>query len=425
MKTINIRKVVKTVGILAVAAVASILPFSAFAQREEKKDVPRYAGALTFAPDGTLFVGDNISSAVFAYKTGQDQPEQIDPKAPPVEVESVDDRIAPVVRGKLEKIEINGMAVHPTSRVIYLSISRFSGGPVIPAIVKVSLSGKITEFKLNSPDRSEFRIKDAPGPDQHFADRAGQWPVPSPEKYHEKAKTSMRSMTIVDMKFHDGELYIAGISNEEFASTLRRVPYPFTDEISETKIKIYHDAHSQWETRAPIRAMTFANIDGKDTLVAAYACSPLVLIPVEDLKNGAQIEGHVIGDMGNGQPISMFNFKYNGADSIFVTNAAHSPRIIPIASLQHAKVMTEANSPYPPHYFLSDTAGLPSGPVGNAVMFVGSSLHADLLNDKFIISLTRNANSGKLILEALPTFPLPMHLDELWSEFDFGPRKDK
>src|SRR6267142_3090390 len=163
MKTINIGKVAKTVGILAVAAVASILPFSAFAHREEKnctgkfiltgsilasnrtggdigesvrsshlngcqgkyadvekKDVPRYAGALTFAPDGTLFVGDNISSAVFAYKTGQDQPEQIDPKAPPLEVESIDDRIAPVVRGKLGKIEINGMAVHPTSRVIYL-----------------------------------------------------------------------------------------------------------------------------------------------------------------------------------------------------------------------------------------------------------------------------------------------------------------
>src|SRR5260370_615422 len=207
--------------------------------------------------------------------------------------------------------------------------------------------------------------------------------------------------------------------------TLRRVPYPFSDESYETKIKIYHDAHSQWETRAPIRAMTFEKIDGKDTLVAAYACSPLVLIPVADLRNGAHIEGHVIGDMGNGQPISMFNFKYNGEDSIFVTNAAHNPRIISVASLQHAKVITEANSPNKPHEFISDTTGLPWGSVGNAVMFVGSSLHADLLNDKFISSLTRNANSGKLILESLPTFPLPMHLDELWSEFDFGPRKDK
>jgi hypothetical protein len=227
-------------------------------------------------------------------------------------------------------------------------------------------------------------------------------------------------MTIVDLKFHNGELYIAGISNEEFASTLRRVPYPFTDAISETKIKIFHDAHAQWETRAPIRAMTFAQVDGKDTLVASYTCSPLVLIPVADLKNGAQIEGHVVGDMGNGQPLSMFTFKYNGEDSIFVTNAGHDPRIIPIASLQHAKVMTEADSP---HHFISDTTGLPAGVVGNAVMFVGSSLYAASLNDKFIVSVTRNAKSGKLTLEALPGFPLPAGLDEIWAEFDFPPLK--
>lgn len=383
--------------------------------------MPRYAGVLTFAPDGTLFVGDNISSAVFAYKTDQAQPEQPDPKAPPLEVDSVDNRIASIVHSKIGHVEINGMAVHPTSREIYLSVSRHSSGGVAPAIVKVSLTGKISELKLNSPDRSEFQIKDAPTADQHFADRAGQWPVPSPELYHQKAKTPMRSMTIVDMKFHDGELYIAGISNEEFASTLRRVPYPFTDEISETQIKIYHDAHAQWETRAPIRAMTFATVDGKDTLIAAYTCSPLVLIPVEDLKNGAQVEGHVIGDMGNGQPLSMFIFKYHGEDSLFVTNAAHDPRIIPIASLQHAQVMTEADSKHQP--ILDTDAGLPAGVVGKAVMFVGSSLHADLLDDKFIISLTRNANSGTLNLESLPTFPLPMRLDDVWSEFDFKPLK--
>jgi hypothetical protein len=52
-------------------------------------------------------------------------------------------------------------------------------------------------------------------------------------------------------------------------------------------------------------------------------------------------------------------------------------------------------------------------------MFVGSSLHADLLNDGFIISLTRNANSGNLNLESLPTYPLPMRLDEIWAEYDF------
>jgi hypothetical protein len=419
MKGPGVRHLAMVAG-LGVAALSCSL--WAHAAGKEQGDLPQFAGALAFAPDGTLFVGDNISSAVFAYKTDPDRHEPIDPKASPLDVESIDKRIASVVHDKLGQIEINGMAVHPTSREIYLSVSRGSGGTVTPAIVKVSLSGKISEFELNAPGRSEFRIKDAPRSDQHFADRAGQWPVPAAEKYHQKAKTPMRSMTIVDMKFHDGELYIAGISNEEFASTLRRVPYPFTDAISETKVKIFHDAHGQWETRAPIRAMTFAQVDGKDTLVASYTCSPLVLIPVADLKNGAQIEGHVVGDMGNGQPLSMFTFKYNGEESIFVTNAGHDPRIIPIASLQHAKVMTEADSP---HHFISDTTGLPAGAVGKAVMFVGSSLHADSLNDKFIVSLTREANSGMLTLEALPAFPLPIGLDGIWAEYDFPPVKDK
>jgi hypothetical protein len=212
----------RRIGALAAVSL-SLLPISASAKG--KADVPRYAGALAFAPDGTLFVGDNVSSAVFAYKTDTDQARPDDPKTPPLDIESIDDRIAQVVRGQGGKVEINGLAVHPTSH-----------------------------------------------------------------------------------------------------------------EISETKVKIYHDAHAQWETRAPIRAMTFAKVDGKDTLVAAYTCSPLVLIPVEDLKNGAQVEGHVIGDMGNGQPLSIFNFKYNGEDSLCVTNAAHDPRIIPIADLQKARV---------------------------------------------------------------------------------------
>ena len=127
MKTLDVRYLAKAAWIV-VATLA--LPFSALAQGEAIKDVPQYAGALTFAPDGTLFVGDNISSAVFAYKTVQAQPELVDPKAPPLEIDSVDNRIAPIVRSKIGQVEINGMAVHPISREIYLSLSLKGNGGV-------------------------------------------------------------------------------------------------------------------------------------------------------------------------------------------------------------------------------------------------------------------------------------------------------
>jgi hypothetical protein len=387
----------------------------AFGEDGVKMDEVQSAGVLTFAPDGTLFVGDNVLGAVFSYKTAQPKLEPLSPDSPPLEIDSVDWRIAKAlhVSGPLH---INGMAVHPTSKEIFISFSETRKNSTIPMIAKISRRGNISALDLKNSAHSEFRIDDAPTPDQHFADRAGQWPVPAPEKYHEKAKTPMRSMTIVDLAFHNGELYIAGISNEEFASTLRRVPYPFTDRMAETHVKIFHDAHAQYETRAPIRAMTFETVDGKDTLVAAYACSPLVLIPVADLQDGAHVEGHVIGDMGNGQPLSMFSFKYNGQPAIFVTNAGHDPRIIPVSTLQNARIYTEADSN---GQMKMDTGGLPQGVVGKSVMFVGSSLHAALLDDKFIISLTRDADTGKLNLESLPTFPLPMHLDTIWVEFDF------
>jgi hypothetical protein len=413
MKVKTFRKWHISFALTLTVLTGSVVP--AFGEGGVRMDEVQSAGVLTFAPDGTLFVGDNVLGAVFAYRTGQPQLEPVSPDSPPLEIDSVDWRIAKAlhVSGQLH---INGMAVHPTSKEIFISFSETKKNVTIPMIAKISRHGSISAFDLKNSEHSEFKINDAPAPDQHFTDRAGQWPVPAPEKYHDKAMTPMRSMTIVDLRFHNGELYIAGISNEEFSSILRRVPYPFTGGMAETHVKIFHDAHAEYETRAPIRAMTFEAVDGKDTLVAAYACSPLVLIPVADLKDGAHVEGHVIGDMGNGQPLSMFSFTYNGQPAIFVTNAGHDPRIILVSSLQNARIYTEADSN---GQMKMDTGDLPQGVVGKSVMFVGSSLHAASLDGKFIISHTRDAGTGKLNLESLPAFPLPMHLDTIWVEFDF------
>ena len=80
---------------------------------------------------------------------------------------------------------------------------------------------------------------------------------------------------------------------------------------------------------------------------------------------------------------------------------------------------TAENSPHP-HKMLNDKSPpLPLGAVGKAVMFWGASMRADLLNEKFLISLTRDTQSGDLNLESLPIFPIPIKLDQVWSEYDF------
>lgn len=48
----------------ATVIAASLLGAAAQAQQPA---MPRFAGALTFSPEGVLFVGDNIGSTVFAY----------------------------------------------------------------------------------------------------------------------------------------------------------------------------------------------------------------------------------------------------------------------------------------------------------------------------------------------------------------------
>jgi len=416
MKRVEGKLAVGNSGMFALALALTVAALSPPAQaKAETRNIPQYSGSITFSPEGVLFVGDNIGSAVFAYRTDPSQADPRDKEVKPFEIDQIDSAIARAIKAKASELQVNDMAVHPITHEVYISISKLSGGKVTPVVVKISATGKITTVDLNAEDRTEYKIKDSPTPNQHFIQRA--WMVPDAEKYREKAETSMRSMTIVDMKFHNGELYIAGISNEEFASTLRRVPYPFTGEVSTIHVKIYHTSHAQYETRAPIRAMTFADVDGKDTLVAAYTCSPVVLIPVDELKDGAKVEGRVVGDMGNGQPISMVNINYNGIPTIFVTNGAHSPRYIPVSDLQNAQVYTPENSPH--HMQLDTSPPYPLGAVGKAVFFWGASMRADLLNEKFLISLTRDTQSGDLNLESLPIFPLPIKLDQVWSEYDF------
>jgi len=59
--------------------------------------------------------------------------------------------------------------------------------------------------------------------------------------------------SITDIGFLEDRVLIAGLSNEEFASTLRDVRFPFTKVAGGTSVEIYHGAHGKFETRAARR----------------------------------------------------------------------------------------------------------------------------------------------------------------------------
>ena len=68
------------------------------------------AGALSFTPDGILFVGDNVGGAIYAFDVGKGTAPE---KPAPVDVDNIDARVGSILGVGPRAIVINDMAVHP------------------------------------------------------------------------------------------------------------------------------------------------------------------------------------------------------------------------------------------------------------------------------------------------------------------------
>ena len=372
----------------------------------------KFAGALEFADTGTLFVGDNYNGAIYAFdQTGVTAPEQVTP----VNIGDIDVKIADTLGAPRSSLAINDMAVHPVSAEIYISVTRIGNFESAPAIVKVSQTGDIELMDLGSLTFEKQTLNHFPDQETTFRPR-GLGDMPPLARDIAKGDITLSSLAIMDMEYHEGELFVSGVAFENFLSTLRRIPYPFSEDQSTANVEMYHISHDQFETRAPIRAMSVQEIDGKTQLVAAYTCSPIVLIDLDDIVDGAKISARTLMDYGNGQPLDMISYSLNGEDSLFLTSNSRSPYVIPVASLNNATVYTPDNLP---RGGKSDTSPMmPVGATGKTVMFDGMSLHIDALGENFFVSLTRDMFTGSLNMDSnFNGFPNRLH--NLMAEFDF------
>ncbi len=270
-----------------------------------KKGTPdlQSAGALAFGPDGILFVGDSRGAAVFAFDTGDRQPNG---SAPNINIEGVDGKIASLLGTDAKQILLNGLTVNPISGKAYLSVARGRGPDAAPAIVRVNSAGQAEEFSWKDAKFAKVTLPNAPGAEAK--DRRGQ-PV--------------RQESITQVGYIDGRVFVAGLSTEEWSSTLRSIPFPFTEADRGTGVQIYHGGHGQFETNAPVRTFTSYKIDGQTNLLAAYTCTPLVKFPVSDLKPGEKVKGTTIAELGQGnRPLDMFVYQKDGKDYILIANNA-------------------------------------------------------------------------------------------------------
>ena len=291
---------------LAVAALALLVaPVSAdnhkSGMKAGKADL-QSAGVLAFGPDGILFVGDSYGAAVFALDTGDTKAVSVGS----VSVKGVNEKVAAMLGTSADQILIEDMVVNPISKNTYLSVSRGRGPDAIPVILKVDGSGKISEFSLDNVKHSKAMLPNAPSADAK--DRRGR---------------SLRVQAITDLAYVDGKVLVAGLSNEEFASTLRSIPFPFGGVDKGTGVEIFHGAHGRFETNAPVRTFVPYEIQKEPHLLAAYTCTPLVKFPLSDLKPGTKVMGTTIAELGNrNRPLDMIVYAKGGSDYILMNNSS-------------------------------------------------------------------------------------------------------
>jgi hypothetical protein len=288
------------VSVVAIVAIADA-PANLTASLKPGKLQIKSAGALAFGPDGVLFVGDSLGGSVVAIDTGDRNPSK---GAVAINVDGLDTRVAAMVGIPADQIVINDMKVNPLSKNVYLSASRGKGPDAQPLIIKVDTAGAVSNVSLDNVRFAQVSLVDAPEPNP-------------------TARQDPRTTTITDMNYVDGNLLVAGMSNEEWNSALRSIPVPFRNAEQGATLQIWHDSHGRYETASPIRTFVPYTIAGRQYVIAAYTCTPLVKIPVGDLKAGAKVKGQTIADLGAGnQPLDMVPYKKDGREYILVANSA-------------------------------------------------------------------------------------------------------
>jgi hypothetical protein len=164
-----------------------------------------------------------------------------------------------------------------------------------------------------------------------------------------------RLSAITDLAYVDGTVLVAGLSDEEFSSTLRRIPFPFDGRQAASGLEIFHVSHGAWETAAPIR--TFVPHAGG--ILASYTCTPLVHFPMADLQDGAKVTGRTVAELGWGnQPLGMVAFQQDGAEHLLISHTAYPPMKIACADIAGQEPLTEPKEPVGVSRTLEDLSGV-------------------------------------------------------------------
>ncbi|MGB5664206.1 hypothetical protein [Eudoraea sp.] len=324
---------------------------------------------LTFGPEGILFIGDTKNAAIYAINTMDFKKK---PEAEEVNIQAFDQLIASSLGTTADQIQINDMAVNPISKSIYFSVNVTDGTPVL-----LKLNGQELEhISLQEVSYDKIALEDA------IAVNA-----------EDKRGRPLRVWAISDLKYHNGKVLVSGLSNKEFGSTFRSISFPFDDKQDYASLEIWHAAHGQYETHAPIKTFDIIELDKTDYLMASYTCTPLVLFPLNELKAGVHTKGRTVAELGAGNsPLDMISYEKEGKKYFLMSNSNR-----PVMRIKYDEIANFKESLTEPVEEFAATEGV----VYDNLPFP-YVLQMDNLDDKNIIYLQRTSD-GDLVLRSRTT----------------------
>lgn len=326
------------------------------------------AGVMSFANDGTLFLADPRAALVYAIDVAESFR---DTSRTGVRIDDVDGKIAAALGTARDQLRIVDMVAHPLSQSLYFSLTRGKGNDAVPVLVRVTKADeKVTVLPLESIRHSRADIPHAPS-----MDAKTPWGAPQ------------RSFTVTDIALVDGEVYVAGLGNEEFASTLRRLPYPFGRAAASTTVEMFHTSHDKYETASPIESFVPIDLAGKPSLVAGYGCSPIVTVARAELVDRKHVRGKTVAELGGGnRPFDMIRYTNSkGKEYILVGNSNRTLTRLDPNEIAAAKAMT---TPVSQAYEPGGVGYLPVAEVG--------VMQLDNYNPANVVMLQRDIETGML-----------------------------
>ncbi len=258
---------------------------------------------IAFGPENILFVGDNDGMMVYAI----DIKDVKGKSGMTLNIDNIDAKIAASMGASASEIKILDMAVNPNSNNVFFAVRKEQGEKIHSALFRLSSEG-LKEFPLEQVNYTKVAIEDAPEADTIIYK---DW--------------KSRRFTITDMHYVNGEVFISGLSNEEFSSSLRRVPFPFNKDMVTTNVQVYHVTHKENETHSPIVRFLPKHFGNEWHIIAGYACTPLVIFNLNQLNGDKKLIGKTIAEIGVGNlPLGIISYNYKGLDHVLVGNSRYS-----------------------------------------------------------------------------------------------------